>query len=64
LTPSFFDEVLAIIEGSSKEIDQNLLRVTIENPPTQLSSKFIAVVRGYGLTIKRSESGSWVISRQ
>ena len=40
------------------------LRVTMMAPPTELSSKFLAVGRGHGLSVSKSEDGSWVIFRK
>ncbi len=46
LTPSFFDELLGVIEECTEVAAQQRLRVTVEDPPTSLSSKFLAVGRG------------------
>jgi len=62
LTPSFLDETLSIMEECVQSYPGARLRVVVTNPPTQLSSKFMAVGRGHHLTIKVVESGAWIIS--
>ena len=64
LTPSFFDEMLRIIEESIPSETLNQFNVTMKNPPTQLSSKFVAVGKGHGLDITELDNGSWVIAKQ
>ena len=62
LTPSFFDETLSVVEECVQSCPGAHLRVVVTNPPTQLSSKFMAVGRGHRLTMKVAESGAWIIS--
>ncbi len=64
LTPSFFDELLTVIERCAHKNDKEQLKVVVLNPPTQLSAKFEAVGRGHNLTIEKSDSGAWVILRK
>ena len=59
ITPSFFDEMLRMVEETGK----SYRRVTIANPPTELSSKFQAVARSHGLVVSESEGGSWLLER-
>ena len=59
ITPSFFDEMLRMVE----ETGESFRRITISNPPTELSSKFQAVAGAHGLSISESESGSWLVGR-
>ena len=61
LTPSFFDETLAILEEGAEESDQSHLRIMMTNTPTELSSKFVAVSRGHDLTLENLEDGTWLI---
>ena len=63
LTPSFFDELLVVIEECTEATAQAHFRVTVEHPPTTLSSKFLAVGRGHGLSIEKASNGAWIISR-
>ena len=62
VTPSFVDEVLALIEEVLRAKDRSQLRVTFLHPPTRLSSKFAAIGRGRQLQIDESEDGAWVIT--
>ena len=59
ITPSFFDEMLRMVE----EAGESSRRITIANPPTELSSKFQAVARAHGLKATVAESGSWLVGR-
>ncbi len=61
IAPSFLDETLAMIEESAHGMSTH---VTILNPPTDLSSKFIAVGRGRELSVEESEDGAWVFTRR
>jgi hypothetical protein len=61
LAPSFFDEVLSMIEEATGEHGERQVTIRIENPPTKLSSKFTAVARAHGVEAVESE-GAWVIS--
>ena len=61
LTPSFFDETLAILEECAGESDQPQFRIIMANAPTELSSKFHAVGRGHNLTIENLGDGTWLI---
>ena len=64
MTPSFLDETLSIIEQCMATAGNRQLRVTVENPPTELSSKYAAVGRAHNLAVEESSSGAWVISRR
>ncbi len=61
ITPSFLDETLSVIEEFFQRMNGGEFRVKIENPPTQLSSKFAAVGRGHGLDIRESDGKAWII---
>ena len=61
LTPSFFDETLAILEEGAEESDQPQFSIFMTNTPTELSSKFHAVSRGHNLTMENLEDGTWLI---
>ncbi|PKB64313.1 MAG: hypothetical protein BZY80_03220 [SAR202 cluster bacterium Io17-Chloro-G2] len=63
LTPSFFDETLAILEESAVEGDESQFHILMTNPPTELSSKFAAVSRGHNLALDELENGTWVITK-
>ena len=63
MTPSFLDELLAVIEEVFARRGAESFRVEMLNPPTALSSKFAAIGRGRELTLVES-SGAWTIDRQ
>ena len=63
LTPSFFDETLTIIEENAAQNDGDQFHVTVKNPPTRLSSKYVVISRAHGLIVQESESGTLEISR-
>ena len=62
VTPSFVDEVLAVVEGVLKQRKADSSRVRVINPPTRLSAKFLAVGRARGLHIHETASRSWVVT--
>ena len=62
LTPSFFDEVLSMVEEVTTRPAETRAQVRIENPPTKLSSKFAAVARAHGVEAVESAEGAWVVS--
>jgi hypothetical protein len=64
LTPSFFDEALSVVEECVRETHGNVFRLILATPPTELSSKFVAVGRAHGLAIKKSDNGAWIISNE
>lgn len=61
MTPSFFDETLTIVEEAIGERD-NRSQLTIASPPTDLSSKYVAIGRAHRMSVRESEDGDWVIS--
>ena len=63
LAPSFLDEILSVVEDCIQDTTHNQLQIIVINSPTQLSSKFAAVGRGHGLSIRESGSGTWIISK-
>ena len=63
LAPSFLDEILSVIEDCIQDTSHDQLQIMVINSPTQLSSKFAAVGRGHGLSIRESGSGTWLISQ-
>ncbi len=63
IAPSFLDEILSVVEDCIQDTSDNQLQIMVINSPTQLSSKFAAVGRGHGLSIRESGSGTWIISK-
>jgi len=63
LGPSFLDEILSVVEDCIQDTSHSQLQIVVINSPTQLSSKFAAVGRGHGLSIRDSGNGTWIISK-
>jgi hypothetical protein len=61
VTPSFFDELLSVLE--SKVGDHRRFKVTLVNFPTRMSSKYAAIARGRRVRIEELYPGEWEISR-
>ncbi len=61
LAPSFFDEILAVVEECARTNDAEP-RVTIQNAPGNLSSGTRAVVRVHDMTLEES-NGAWNLSK-
>ena len=61
VTPSFIDEVLAVLEDALKTKDREKFQVIFLHSPTRLSTKFAAVGRAHRLEITESEEGTWII---
>ena len=64
ITPSFFDEILTIIEECIEAVGDSKLQVSMLRPPTLLSSKFEAVGRGHGVAIRESGEDAWIIYKK
>jgi hypothetical protein len=62
VTPSFVDELLAVVEEAMRAKGRAEVRVIFLHPPTRLSSKFAAVGRAHQLKIGESQDGTWVIT--
>lgn len=62
VTPSFVDELLAVVDEILTEREWASFRVLFLNPPTRLSAKFAAVGRARGLQIAESLEGAWTIT--
>ena len=61
VTPSFIDEILAVLEDALKTKDRDTFQVIFLHSPTRLSTKFAAVGRAHRLEITESEEGTWII---
>ncbi len=64
ITPSFIDEVLAIIDDVARQAFHSALHVKFVNAPTKLSEKFAAVGRNHRARITESGPGDWIITRE
>jgi len=61
IAPSFLDELVSIFESLVAGGDGER-RLVLANPPTRLSSKFEAIARGHGMSIRRRDDGSWIMA--
>lgn len=59
VTPSFIDELLAMLVGRAGDRGIKLL---VSHPPTRLTAKFTAIGRSRGLSFEEGEDGSWLIA--
>jgi hypothetical protein len=64
VTPSFVDEVLAIIDEAVSRTPRSTLNVKFVHAPTRLSEKFAAIGRSHGAQITESSPGAWTIRRE
>ena len=62
VTPSFVDELLAILDEALRRTEHEQFRLLLVNPPTRLSAKFLAVARARGLQISESDNGTWMVT--
>ena len=63
LAPSFFDEILKILEEAADAADGRKLLVRIESSPSHISAPFAAIGRAHGLSMEETDTGDWVIAR-
>lgn len=59
MTPSFFDEILIIMDevtGNQRKIRPD---ITIRNPPTEPSRKFQTVAKAHNRSLLRDHAGNW-----
>ena len=62
LAPAFLDETLHIVKECVAAVGYSRIRVKMIYPPSELSSKYLAVGRAHGLSVSKAADGSWVIS--
>jgi hypothetical protein len=62
VTPSFVDEMLAIVEDARTASSRREIRVIFSHAPTPLSSKFIAIGRRHAAKMSQSTSDAWEIT--
>jgi len=63
MAPSFFDELIRIIEESVIAEGRTVPDITIANPHRRLSPAFQAVCRAHMLEISESTEGDWLITQ-
>jgi hypothetical protein len=62
VTPSFVDELLAMIDDARSASSRHEVRVVFAHTPTPLSAKFLAIGKRHGATMSESGSDSWEIT--
>ena len=63
ISPSFFDELLTVYESVLGDALIDIFQLIIDNPPTELSSKFVAVARSHQMVIHHVDSNkSWILN--
>ena len=62
ITPSFVDEILAVVENMLRGEGRIESAVVFLHPPTRLSKKFAAVGRAHRLNVTESEDGAWIVA--
>ena len=62
VAPSFFDEMLSMIQETTEQNGERQLTVRVKNPPARLTSKFVAVARAHDVQASESADGTWVIA--
>jgi len=61
-SPSFVDELVRVFKNvMCMEGLGDTYELVIANPPSRLSSKFEAIARGHGLSVRMTNDGSWCI---
>lgn len=61
ISPSFFDELLATVEETSRSVGSEGIELVLHNPPTNASSKFEAVARGHECSLSAVEGERWIL---
>lgn len=63
IAPSFLDELLSVFESCTSAAPGSVGRcLMIVHPPTRLSSKFQAIARGHGMSVRALDDGSWILA--
>ena len=63
MAPSFFDELLTIIDEASEFLGNPTPRIVLSHTPSPLAEKHHAVCRGHGLSISENEEGDWLLTQ-
>lgn len=63
ISPSFLSETILVVDECAQKIDEPSFRVVMENPPTKLSRKFVALGRAHGVDIQEGEGATWIITK-
>jgi hypothetical protein len=62
VTPSFVDELLAMIEEARVASSRRQVRVVFAHAPMPLSAKFLAIGRRHGATMSQAGPDAWEIT--
>ena len=61
-SPSFFDELIAVVGDGARASGQTASKLIITNPPAGLTHKYDTICRGRGLRISENSDGQWLIT--
>ena len=63
ITPSFFDELIRVIEDSAESRGHKSLAIHFTNTTDAQAAKFQTVCRAHGLSLEKAAPGHWIIAR-
>ena len=63
MAPSFFDELLSVIEKGARVAGKQPGEIIVSHPPSGLLPKHHLVCKGHGLKVSEDSSGRWVITQ-
>lgn len=63
ISPSFLSETILVVEDCAQKIGEPSFHVVMENPPTKLSRKFVAIGKAHGVDIREGEGKTWIITK-
>ena len=63
MAPSFFDELLSVIEKGAHVAGKQPGEIIVSHPPSALLAKHHLVCKGHGLRVSEDASGRWVITQ-
>lgn len=63
ISPSFLSETILVVEDCAQKISKPSFRVIMENPPTKLSRKFVALGKAHGVDIREGDEKTWIITK-
>lgn len=63
ISPSFLSETILVVKDCAQKISEPSFRVVMENPPTKLSRKFVALGKAHGVDIREGEGKTWIITK-
>ena len=61
-SPSFFDELIAVVGDGAQASGGPVCKLMIPNPPVALTHKYDTICRGRGLRISENSDGQWLIT--